>query len=170
MTLTSKRNARGWRGGQRQRVAEGVRKRCDVPSKRSTVRGSPAGICWPCSVMAWRRPHRGQGPLLHEGDTNEGLLDEFIPEFDASVVAKLKASGAVLLGKLTTTEGAMVGYHRDFDIPVNPWGGELWAGVSSSGSGAATARSSSGCVATSAGRPSRSSDCRSRRTATSVAS
>lgn len=67
------------------------------------------------------------------------VLDGFIPEFDASVVAKLKAAGAVLLGKLTTTEGAMVGYHRDFDIPVNPWGEELWAGVSSSGSGVATA-------------------------------
>jgi amidase len=67
------------------------------------------------------------------------VLDDFVPEFDASVVAKLKAAGAVLLGKLTTTEGAMVGYHRDFDIPVNPWGEELWAGVSSSGSGVATA-------------------------------
>lgn len=67
------------------------------------------------------------------------VLEGFIPEFDATVVAKLKAAGAVLLGKLTTTEGAMVGYHRDFAIPVNPWGDELWAGVSSSGSGVATA-------------------------------
>lgn len=67
------------------------------------------------------------------------VLEGFIPAFDATVVAKLKAAGAVLLGKLTTTEGAMVGYHRDFDIPVNPWGDELWAGVSSSGSGVATA-------------------------------
>lgn len=33
----------------------------------------------------------------------------------------------------------MVGYHRDFEIPVNPWGEEYWAGVSSSGSGVATA-------------------------------
>ncbi|MGK2926904.1 MAG: amidase [Lysobacterales bacterium] len=67
------------------------------------------------------------------------VLDGFVPEFDATVVSKLKASGAVLLGKLNLTEGAMVGYHRDFDIPVNPWGEELWAGVSSSGSGVATA-------------------------------
>lgn len=67
------------------------------------------------------------------------VLDDFVPEFDATVVAKLRASGAVLLGKLNMTEGAMVGYHRDFDIPVNPWGEELWAGVSSSGSGVATA-------------------------------
>lgn len=67
------------------------------------------------------------------------VLDDFVPEFDATVVSKLKAAGAVLLGKLNLTEGAMVGYHRDFDIPVNPWGEEFWAGVSSSGSGVATA-------------------------------
>ncbi len=67
------------------------------------------------------------------------VLSDFVPDFDATVVSKLEAAGAVLLGKLNLTEGAMVGYHRDFDIPVNPWGEELWAGVSSSGSGVATA-------------------------------
>jgi amidase len=67
------------------------------------------------------------------------VLADFVPEFDATVVSRLNAAGAVLLGKLTTTEGAMVGYHRDYDIPVNPWGDALWAGVSSSGSGVATA-------------------------------
>jgi amidase len=64
---------------------------------------------------------------------------DFVPDFDATAVARLRAAGAILLGKLTTTEGAMVGYHRDFEIPVNPWGENLWAGVSSSGSGVATA-------------------------------
>lgn len=67
------------------------------------------------------------------------VLRNFAPEYNATVVAKLEAAGAVLLGKLNLTEGAMVGYHRDFEIPVNPWGEELWAGVSSSGSGVATA-------------------------------
>jgi amidase len=67
------------------------------------------------------------------------VLADFVPDHDATVVSKLEAAGAVLLGKLNLTEGAMVGYHRDFDIPVNPWGEELWAGVSSSGSGVATA-------------------------------
>jgi amidase len=67
------------------------------------------------------------------------VLRDFVPDFDATVVAKLQAAGAILLGKLSTTEGAMVGYHRDFDIPVNPWGEDYWAGVSSSGSGVATA-------------------------------
>lgn len=34
----------------------------------------------------------------------------FVPNEDATVVAKLRAAGAVLLGKLNLTDGAMVGY------------------------------------------------------------
>ena len=63
-----------------------------------------------------------------------------IADFDATVVSRLEASGAILLGKLATTEGAMVGYHRDFQVPRNPWGDlDRWPGVSSGGSGVATA-------------------------------
>lgn len=67
------------------------------------------------------------------------VLREFVPSYDATVVHKLHEAGAVLLGKLNLTEGALSGYHHDFPIPVNPWGENLWAGVSSSGSGVATA-------------------------------
>ncbi len=67
------------------------------------------------------------------------VLADFVPEFDATVVGRLADAGAVLLGKLNLTEGAMAGYHPDFDIPVNPWDENLWTGVSSSGSGVATA-------------------------------
>lgn len=63
----------------------------------------------------------------------------FVPDFNATVVDKLLDSGAILLGKLNLTEGALSGYNPDFDIPINPWGSDLWAGVSSSGSGVATA-------------------------------
>lgn len=63
----------------------------------------------------------------------------FIPDHDATVVEKLESAGAVLLGKLNLTEGAMAGYHPDFDIPVNPWRADYWSGASSSGSGVATA-------------------------------
>jgi amidase len=62
-----------------------------------------------------------------------------VPNFDATVVARLHAAGAVLLGKLNLTEGAMGGYHPDFAIPANPWHAERYAGASSSGSGVATA-------------------------------
>jgi amidase len=64
---------------------------------------------------------------------------DFVPDFDATVISRLEGAGAVLLGKLNLTEGAMAGYHPDFDIPVNPWGESLWSGASSSGSGVATA-------------------------------
>ena len=64
---------------------------------------------------------------------------DFIPDFNATVVNKLSDAGSVLLGKLNLTEGALSGYNPDFDIPLNPWGAELWAGISSSGSGVATA-------------------------------
>lgn len=67
------------------------------------------------------------------------VLRDFVPTFDATVVSRLEASGAILLGKLSLTEGAMAGYHRSFRIPVNPWGRTWWSGVSSSGSGVATA-------------------------------
>ena len=66
-------------------------------------------------------------------------LAEHVPDFDSTVVAKLEAAGAVLLGKLNLTEGAMGGYNPKFKIPINPWNAERFAGASSSGSGVATA-------------------------------
>ncbi len=67
------------------------------------------------------------------------VLRDFVPDFDGTVVRKLKAAGAVILGKLNLTEGAMAGYNPEFQIPINPWGADRWSGASSSGSGAATA-------------------------------
>jgi amidase len=64
---------------------------------------------------------------------------DFIPDFDATVVTRLKAAGAVILGKLNLTEGAMGGYHPALKIPKNPWNVDSWSGASSSGSGVATA-------------------------------
>ena len=63
----------------------------------------------------------------------------FIPNYDATVVSRLADSGAVLLGKLHMTEGACLEHHPEMPPPVNPWGADLWTGVSSSGSGVATA-------------------------------
>ena len=62
-----------------------------------------------------------------------------VPVKDSTVVARLKAAGAVLLGKLQMTEGAFGRHHPSIAAPVNPWNENYWVGASSSGSGAATA-------------------------------
>ena len=67
------------------------------------------------------------------------IYRDFVPDFDATVVKRLDQAGAILLGKLNLTEGAMVGYHPDFEVPRSPWDPDLWPGASSSGSGVATA-------------------------------
>jgi amidase len=54
-------------------------------------------------------------------------------------VARLKQAGAVILGKLQMTEGAYGLHHPSVDPPVNPFDAAYWTGVSSSGSGVATA-------------------------------
>lgn len=63
----------------------------------------------------------------------------FVPQEDATVVARLREAGSVLLGKLQMTEGAFAIHHPEIVAPVNPWGADHWAGASSSGSGVATA-------------------------------
>ncbi len=67
------------------------------------------------------------------------VLADFVPDFDATVVARLEAAGAVILGKLVLCEGAFGPYYPGLQVPVNPWDAARWSEVSSSGSGVATA-------------------------------
>ncbi len=66
---------------------------------------------------------------------------DYVPDFDATTVAKLHQAGAILLGKLATHEFAHGG--PSFDLPWpparNPWNREHLTGGSSSGSGASVA-------------------------------
>jgi amidase len=67
------------------------------------------------------------------------ILANFIPDYDATVVARLREAGAVLVGKHNMTEFAGIAYHPSITPPANPWISDRWPGASSSGSAVATA-------------------------------
>ena len=95
------------------------------------VRGPLHGVPLAVKDLLW----------THDAPTAAGMAVHrgFRAAEDATVVARLRAAGAVILGKLAMTEGAYAGYHPDMTVPVNPWDAEAWPGTSSSGSGVATA-------------------------------
>ena len=61
------------------------------------------------------------------------------PATTSTVVARLQAAGAIIIGKAQLTEGAWGQHHPDIPAPVNPWAPDRWSGASSSGSGVAVA-------------------------------
>ena len=72
---------------------------------------------------------------------HSAVLENWIPERDATTVEKLEAAGMVLLGKLGMHEFAFGGPSVDAPFPAvrNPWNPAHIPGGSSSGSGAALA-------------------------------
>ncbi len=94
---------------------------------RGPLHGVPVAVkdlCWTAGVLT------AAGMTIHRDN---------IPAEDATVVRRLTAAGAVILGKLQMTEGAFADHHPAITPPRNPWGAEAWSGASSSGSGVATA-------------------------------
>ena len=69
------------------------------------------------------------------------VLDREWGGADAPVAARLRAAGAVVVGKTTTMEFAIGAPDtgKPFPVPRNPWDRERWAGGSSSGSASAVA-------------------------------
>jgi amidase len=94
---------------------------------RGPLHGVPIAVkdlCWIKDVPS------AHGMTIHR---------DYRPKEDATVIARLRKSGAVILGKLQQTEGAYADHHPEIDPPKNPWNADLWPGASSSGSGVATA-------------------------------
>ncbi len=94
-------------------------------------RGPMHGIPIAVQDQLWTRGLRTTG--------GSRIFADFIPKEDATVIAKLKQAGAILLGKTNLTEFAITALSHAFSTPRNPWALDRFTGGSSSGSGAATA-------------------------------
>lgn len=82
------------------------------------------------------------------------ILSNFIPPYDATVVARLKKAGAVVIGKLNLDEFAMGSSNETsfFGVCKNPWNTDYVPGGSSGGSAAAqAARLALGTIGTDTG-------------------
>lgn len=71
------------------------------------------------------------------------MLQNFVPPYDATVIAKLRAADAVFVGKTNLDEFAMGGSteHSAFGATRNPWNPQCTPGGSSGGAAAAVAAS-----------------------------
>jgi Asp-tRNA(Asn)/Glu-tRNA(Gln) amidotransferase A subunit family amidase len=99
----------------------------EADAKAGTIRGALHGV--PVGVkdifhVAGMPTRAGSGPFAHS-----------VPTVDATSVARLRAAGAIVLGKTHTTEFAF----RDPAPTRNPWQRDHTPGGSSSGSAAAVA-------------------------------
>ncbi len=94
---------------------------------RGPMHGIPVGV----KDQIWTKGIRTTGGAR--------ITADFVPDDDATVVSRLRDSGAILLGKTNLSEFAITGFTHRFSTPRNPWNLDISAGGSSGGSGAATA-------------------------------
>jgi amidase len=95
------------------------------------LRGPLHGVPIAIKDLCWTKGHPTAAGM--------SIYKDYRPEVDATVVSRLRAAGAVILGKTQLTEGAYSDYHASIEPPKNPWNAAYWPGISSSGSAVATA-------------------------------
>ncbi|MEB4616348.1 amidase [Leucobacter sp. M11] len=95
----------------------------------------------------WRGPLHGVPVAIKDIYADEGQPFEvgmpsrigLIADQTATVVNRLRGAGAIIIGRVHTTEGVYGEHTAPFVAPRNPWGLDRWVGVSSSGSASAAA-------------------------------
>jgi len=98
------------------------------------------------AASGWRGPLHGIPIAVKDAFFTPGVRTSFgsplyadwESPFESTATARLRAAGAIVLGKLTLTEGVYADHHPTITPPVNPFGADYWTGTSSSGSGVAT--------------------------------
>jgi Asp-tRNA(Asn)/Glu-tRNA(Gln) amidotransferase A subunit family amidase len=94
---------------------------------RGPLHGVPLGI----KDLFWTKGvATAAGTMIHRG---------FVPDEDATAVARLRQAGAILLRKVQMTEGAYSDHHPAVVPPTNSRNRAYWTGISSSGPAVATA-------------------------------
>jgi aspartyl-tRNA(Asn)/glutamyl-tRNA(Gln) amidotransferase subunit A len=108
-------------------------------AEKAISRGDPVGPLHGLP-LAVKDQFETQGVLTTGASS---ILAKYIPEEDATVVARARSAGAILLGKLNMTEFAAGGgdHYKFGDPPRNPWNFDRTPGVSSAGSAIAIAAS-----------------------------
>ncbi len=114
-------------------VALAEARACEADIAKGDYRGPLHGIPIAHKDLYWTKGLRSTA--------GSRLKENFVPEEDATVVARYRAAGTVLLGKLNTQEFAYgpTNEHSIFGPARNPWNLACYAGGSSGGSGAAVA-------------------------------
>ena len=115
--------------------------RADVEMARGMWRGPLHGIPIAFKDLVYTT----QAPT----EAGSRVLEGWIPEYDATVINRLREAGAVVMGKTHTHEFA---YGVNIPPTRNPWRLDCYPGGSSAGSGAAVAaRSAFGAIGTDGG-------------------
>jgi amidase len=109
------------------------------------ARGAAAQAAQEIKAGRWRGPLHGVPiavkDVFYTTDIRTGLgsaiYRDWRAPYESTATARLRAAGAVILGKLTANEGVYADHHPTIAPPINPFGADYWTGTSSSGSGVA---------------------------------